>query len=96
MKASKLEMLKQIARGLAAQFGPNCEIVVHDLAASKAVSYTHLDVYKRQMQACSIGGGQIVVQELDGVPVNFTGSSNTLIIHNRDSKGYIADVTRCV
>ena len=38
-------------------------------------------------------GGQIEVRELDGVPVNFTGNSNTLIIHNRDSKGYIADVT---
>ena len=46
-----------------------------------------------RMQACSIGGGQIEVRELDGVPVNFTGNSNTLIIHNRDSKGYIADVT---
>ena len=46
-----------------------------------------------KMQACSIGGGQIEVRELDGVPVNFNGSSNTLIIHNRDNKGYIADVT---
>lgn len=35
MNASKLEMLKQIAKGLAAQFGPQCEIVIHDLAASK-------------------------------------------------------------
>ena len=35
MNASKLEMLKQIAKGLAAQFGPRCEIVIHDLAASK-------------------------------------------------------------
>ena len=35
MNASKLEMLKQIAKGLAAQFGPQCEVVIHDLAASK-------------------------------------------------------------
>ena len=45
------------------------------------------------MQACSVGGGQIEVRELDGVPVNFTGRSNTLIIHNQDDRGYLADVT---
>ena len=30
----QLEMLKQIAAGLAAQFGPNCEVVIHDLENS--------------------------------------------------------------
>lgn len=34
----QLELLKQVARGLAAQFGNNCEIVVHDLAANKLES----------------------------------------------------------
>ena len=33
MEAYRLEMLKQIASALAAQFGPNCEVVVHDLSA---------------------------------------------------------------
>ena len=33
MDTKRLEMLKQIARALAAQFGPNCEVVIHDLAA---------------------------------------------------------------
>ena len=33
MEAYRLEMLKQIAGALAAQFGPNCEVVVHDLSA---------------------------------------------------------------
>lgn len=28
-----MEMLKQIAAALAAQFGPNCEVVIHDLSA---------------------------------------------------------------
>lgn len=31
MESGKLEELRQIARGIAAQFGPNCEVVVHDL-----------------------------------------------------------------
>ena len=29
---SKLELLKQVARGIAAQFGSDCEVVVHDLS----------------------------------------------------------------
>ena len=33
MDSKRLEMLKQIASALAAQFGPNCEVVIHDLAA---------------------------------------------------------------
>lgn len=33
MEAYRLEMLKQIAAALAAQFGSNCEVVVHDLSA---------------------------------------------------------------
>ncbi|MDE7244258.1 MAG: helix-turn-helix transcriptional regulator [Oscillospiraceae bacterium] len=31
---NQMEMLKQIAAGLASQFGPNCEVVVHDLEDS--------------------------------------------------------------
>lgn len=33
MESYRLEMLKQIASALAAQFGPNCEVVVHDPSA---------------------------------------------------------------
>ena len=36
MEANRLEMLKQLAGALAAQFGPNCEVVIHDLAAQNA------------------------------------------------------------
>ena len=44
MNANKLELLKQIAAGLAAQFGPLCEIVIHDLAASKVEhSIVHIE-----------------------------------------------------
>ena len=33
MDGKRLETLKQIAAALAAQFGPNCEVVIHDLTA---------------------------------------------------------------
>ena len=35
MKGNRLETLKQIAAGIAAQFGPQCEVVIHDLSASR-------------------------------------------------------------
>jgi len=33
LDSKRLELLKQVAEALAAQFGPNCEVVIHDLAA---------------------------------------------------------------
>ena len=46
-----------------------------------------------RFQACSVGGGRIEVTKLDSVDVNFTGSFHTLIIHNLDIRGHVADVT---
>ncbi len=44
MPASRLDMLKQIAAGLAAQFGKNCEIVIHDLTSgSLEHSIVHIE-----------------------------------------------------
>lgn len=44
------------------------------------------------IQACSIGGGRIVVSKLDGIEVNFNAESNTLIVHNQDQPGHVAQV----
>lgn len=48
------------------------------------------------MQACSIGGGRILVNKIDGVALSFTGNYNTLIIHNKDELGYISNVTQAL
>ena len=45
------------------------------------------------IKAASVGGGRIRVTEIDGVPADFGGDSNTLIIHNEDTPGCIAEVT---
>lgn len=39
---------------------------------------------KMVMQAYSIGGGRIRVSVLDGIEVDFSGESNTLIVRNMD------------
>lgn len=48
---------------------------------------------KLTLQASSIGGGAIVVNEIDGIDVNFTGDFNTLIVRNQDESGSVAAIT---
>ena len=47
------------------------------------------------LKAASVGGGRIRVTEIDGVPADFGGDSNTLIIHNEDTPGCIAAGEPC-
>lgn len=46
-----------------------------------------------EVQASSLGGGRIIVNKIDGIDVNFTGESPTLIVHNMDLPGHVAFVT---
>lgn len=41
----------------------------------------------------SIGGGRIRVDEVDDLPVSFSGDFPTLIVHNVDQPGHVAEVT---
>ena len=42
----RLKLLKQVAAGLARQFGPDCEIVIHDL---KTKDLEHSSIWKTVM-----------------------------------------------
>lgn len=46
-----------------------------------------------QVQASSLGGGRILLNKLDGIAVNCTGEGPTLIVHNQDNPGHVAEVT---
>ena len=45
------------------------------------------------MTGSSLGGGRIMVNKLDGIEVNFTGESNTLVVRNQYEFGSVAAVT---
>ena len=45
------------------------------------------------MTACSLGGGRIMVVEMNGLRANFSGDLPTLIVQNRDQPGHVCDVT---
>ncbi len=48
---------------------------------------------KIEVQAASIGGGRIMIHKLDGIDVNFPAEKPTLIVHNVDRPGHVAQVT---
>ena len=45
------------------------------------------------VQAASVGGGEIVVQSINGLEAGFSGHENTLIVTQKDVKGMIAQIS---
>ena len=46
-----------------------------------------------EVVGASIGGGRINICQIDGITTNFGGDHNTLIVHNQDTPGHVAEVT---
>lgn len=46
-----------------------------------------------EIEAVSLGGGRIMITKLDGLSANFSGDFPTLIVHNQDTPGHVAEVT---
>lgn len=46
-----------------------------------------------EVLASSLGGGRIRICRLDGIETNFSGDYPTLIVHNLDQPGHVAEVT---
>ena len=45
------------------------------------------------MTAASLGGGRIMVTEMNGLRIQYTGDLPTLIVQNEDRPGHVGDVT---
>ena len=65
MESVKLEELRHIARGIAAQFGPNCEVVVHDL--SQHPDHTIVAIENGHVSGRKVGDGasQVVLEQME-------------------------------
>ena len=65
MESGKLEELRHIARGIAAQFGPNCEVVVHDL--SQHPDHTIVAIENGHVSGRKVGDGasMVVLEQLE-------------------------------
>ena len=61
----RMEMLKQIARGIAAHFGPNCEVVIHDLAGPDGeCAIAHIENGHVTGRRVGDGPSKVVVEQL--------------------------------
>jgi len=45
------------------------------------------------VQACSLGGGRIMINELDGIELNCTCEMPTIVVNHQDLPGRVAEVT---
>ncbi len=57
------------------------------------IHYWTEDGCEGSMQGASVGGGNILVNRIDGLDVHFTGDNNTIIVTHHDKPGVIAAVT---
>jgi len=65
LSESTLRFLFRLAKGIAAQFGPNCEVVIHDLA-SNDINSSIVAIENGHVSGRKIGGGpsQVVLEAL--------------------------------
>ncbi|MGN1445303.1 MAG: transcriptional regulator [Eubacteriales bacterium] len=63
---SELETLHRIAKGIAAQFGPNCEVVVHSLS-DRSMSHSITAIENGHVSGRRVGDGpsQVVLEQLN-------------------------------
>lgn len=64
MESGKLELLKQVAAGIAAQFGSGCEVVVHDL--SRNPDHSIVAIVNGHVSGRRVGDGasNVVMEQL--------------------------------
>lgn len=64
MESGKLDMLRQVAEGIAAQFGSGCEVVVHDL--SRHPDHTIAVIINGHVSGRKVGDGasNVVIEQL--------------------------------
>lgn len=61
---------------------------------SVKIIFTMLDGSVNEVIGSSIGGGQIIIKQINGFEVELTGTLNTIIIKQLDKKGVVSDVSR--
>ncbi len=65
IESNQLQILKQIAAALAAQFGPNCEVVVHDLAGdTEEPAIVHIENGHVTGRKVGDGPSQVVMDQI--------------------------------
>lgn len=82
---------------IAEESGLDFEFIEKDLPSAHPntalIDYVLEDGKKGFVMGASIGGGNIRVDSIDGLAVDFTGENSTLLVIHKDTPGVIANVT---
>lgn len=85
------------AATLAAEAGLEVEFRNVDLGEDAHPNSATFDVARGgdriRLEGCSIGGGRIKVQRIDGFPVDLSGSLPTVVVQADDVPGTVAEIT---
>lgn len=60
------------------------------------IELTDIDGRILRVRGKSVGGGKVVIENINGVQVNFTGSYPTILVEQRDTPGVVAFITRAL
>lgn len=83
----------ELARGAGLDFAFTLSRLAAEHPNTAHLHLTGQSGKKLGMTACSLGGGRIMVVEMNGLRANFSGDLPTLIVQNRDQPGHVCDVT---
>ena len=88
MEAKRLEALKQIAAGIAAQFGDKCEVVIHDVSGGHP-EHTIVHIENGHVSGRKVGDGasQVVLPTKSTLQV-YDCSENSLTFSSLPRKSY--------
>lgn len=86
------------ALNIARQRGIDFSFIKRDIKGAHPntalIRYFLEDGEEGAMQGASVGGGNILVNRINGMNVEFTGENNTILVMHQDKPGVIAAVTQ--
>lgn len=91
--SEEIRRAEEIARSRGIHFEFQNEDIPDAHPNTTRIFYRLENGYKGFVEGASIGGGNIKITRIDGMDVNFTGESNTLLVLHKDTPGVIANVT---
>ena len=65
LETKRLESLKQIAAGIAAQFGDKCEVVIHDVSSHPEHTIVHIENGHVSGRKVGDGASMVVLEQLE-------------------------------
>ena len=82
-----------IARQEGMDFSFSCATLPGEHPNTARIALTGRSGKTLTIVASSLGGGRIMVVEMNGLRANFSGDLPTLIVQNRDQPGHVSEVT---